>query len=234
MQQNANGPCSLIALANVLILRGDVTVTPADRPVASFAYLSALLADHLLARAAERGAEAEADVAAALTTLPSTLTGLAVNVCFDACDAFAPLAAGPDGAGAGEGDGDGARALFQLAGVRLVHGWLPDAGDAQLLAAMRRGASDYDSAMMRIAQADSLASGSIFQAPPRPAPGGGGTPAQQQQQRRQQEADDEHQRRNGLSVDEQRQVDDGMYRCMLACPSGRADTQGLGDGQLWC
>lgn len=212
MQQNANGPCSLIALANVLILRGDVTVTPADRPVASFAYLSALLADHLLARAAERGAEAEADVAAALTTLPSTLTGLAVNVCFDACDAFAPLAAGPDGAGAGAGggDGDGARALFQLAGVRLVHGWLPDAEDAQLLAAMRRGASDYDSAMMRIAQADSLASGSIFQAPPRPAPGGGGTPAQQQQQRRQQEADDEHQRRNGLSVDEQRQVDDGM------------------------
>lgn len=140
----------------MLILRGEVTITPASRTATTYGHLASLLAEHLLTRAAERGPEAEADVTAAFTALPFTQTGLDVNVCFDACDSFAPAAPGS------AGGGDGARALFELAGVRLVHGWLPDQDDTDVTEALRR-VGDYDSALSLIAEADSLSSGAVVE-----------------------------------------------------------------------
>ncbi|KAG2171828.1 hypothetical protein INT43_008208 [Umbelopsis isabellina] len=54
--QNKNGPCPLVAIAvsgitgNVLILRGDIRITPFDRPTVTFEYLASQLGDYLLRR----------------------------------------------------------------------------------------------------------------------------------------------------------------------------------------
>ena len=48
IMQNENGPCSLIALTNVLLLQNRVQITPPDRPAVSYAYVSDMLADYLL------------------------------------------------------------------------------------------------------------------------------------------------------------------------------------------
>ncbi|QRW18265.1 choline transport protein [Rhizoctonia solani] len=45
--QNENGPCGLIALCNILILRGDITIQPPERR--AYEYLAGLIADHILA-----------------------------------------------------------------------------------------------------------------------------------------------------------------------------------------
>ena len=51
LMQNENGPCPLLALANVLILRGGIYIHP-DFSEVSFEELSARLAEHMLDKSA--------------------------------------------------------------------------------------------------------------------------------------------------------------------------------------
>ncbi|CDH56288.1 fam63a protein [Lichtheimia corymbifera JMRC:FSU:9682] len=46
--QNENGPCPLVAICNVLFLRGDLEIRPPDREVVTFEYLVERLGDYLL------------------------------------------------------------------------------------------------------------------------------------------------------------------------------------------
>ncbi|CAI2187823.1 10137_t:CDS:2 [Funneliformis geosporum] len=46
--QNENGPCPLLALCNVLLLRGDIEIKPYDRPTVTYDFLVELLGDYLL------------------------------------------------------------------------------------------------------------------------------------------------------------------------------------------
>ncbi|GES88315.1 protein FAM63B-like isoform X2 [Rhizophagus clarus] len=46
--QNENGPCPLLALCNVLLLRGDIKITPYDRSSVTYDFLVELLGDYLL------------------------------------------------------------------------------------------------------------------------------------------------------------------------------------------
>ncbi|CAM0136981.1 unnamed protein product [Umbelopsis sp. WA50703] len=48
--QNKNGPCPLVAIGNVLLLRGDIRITPFDRPTVTFEYLASQLGEYLLSR----------------------------------------------------------------------------------------------------------------------------------------------------------------------------------------
>ncbi|KAG2176680.1 hypothetical protein INT44_007344 [Umbelopsis vinacea] len=49
--QNKNGPCPLVAISNVLLLRGDIEVTPFGRPSVTFEYIASQLGNYLLSRA---------------------------------------------------------------------------------------------------------------------------------------------------------------------------------------
>ncbi|KAL9938778.1 hypothetical protein V8E36_002497 [Tilletia maclaganii] len=119
--QDANGPCSLVALSNILLLRGgSLTISPPDRPAVDFSYLSRSLAELFFTQERPRS-EGEADdwqrtLTQALDILPTTRHGLDVNVDFRSPTAFHP----PHSA---------QLALFRLFGIRLVHGWLPDPAD---------------------------------------------------------------------------------------------------------
>lgn len=145
--QNQNGPCSLIALCNILLLRGELQITPPDRPVVSYTYLSQLLAEHLLTKGAE-GEEFEA----ALSILPRTQYGLDVDVGFDSIRSFA--------AAPGNNGGAGELALFRLCGVELVHGWLPDPADGETFEAVK-AAGSYNRATDTVVKGNEIANGAV-------------------------------------------------------------------------
>lgn len=136
LTQNANGPCSLLALANVLILRGSIHISQKQDKI-SYAQLSSLIADFLVTRpqlANARGLTLEA----ALNILPTTVRGLNINVGFNDIKSFQATT---------EGSSD-ELALFEMAGVELVHGWIVDTNGEEW-EAMRRvageGVPTYDS-----------------------------------------------------------------------------------------
>ncbi|TFY78591.1 hypothetical protein EWM64_g5417 [Hericium alpestre] len=62
--QNLNGPCSFIAICNILILRGDIAVVPPERETVSYELLSQLVANHLLKHSPD------VDISSALTKMP--------------------------------------------------------------------------------------------------------------------------------------------------------------------
>ncbi len=140
VSQNANGPCSLLALSNILILRGSIHIPPSPRhPTHSPLYitystLSSLIGDFLITRP-NLGGGRGLSVSAALEILPSTVKGLDVNVGFDGIGSFEPIHR--DGNGSNGGDG-GELALFEFCGVDLVHGWVVDESSPSEYNALQR------------------------------------------------------------------------------------------------
>lgn len=184
--QSENGPCSLIALCNVLLLRGTLTITPEDRPAVSYSYLSSLLGEHLIDVISTSQTDDSMDLEAALSILPQTQTGLDVNVCFSSIFGFSVDQAPTTQASttlvdiAGEGSASstaaaaglpnaekqkqrGELALFKLCDVPLVHGWLADEDDKDTWAAVVQRAGDYDKALDRVVAGDELAKGTIVE-----------------------------------------------------------------------
>jgi len=72
--QNYNGPCSFIAICNILILRGDIEILPPERTSVSYEFLSQLVGEYLLR------ASPEVDLSAALTMMPLTQSACLIPV----------------------------------------------------------------------------------------------------------------------------------------------------------
>ncbi|KAL5485712.1 hypothetical protein ACEPAI_6753 [Sanghuangporus weigelae] len=152
--QNYNGPCSFIAICNILILRGDVQILPPERTSISYDILAQLVGEYLL------HASPDVDLSAALTMMPLTQKGMDLNPLFTSATAFRP-----------HGD-NGALKLFEQANIPLVHGWLADPSqpEYQALSCIE----DYDSAVNLIVEADSLAKGQLVVDENAPGPSGSG------------------------------------------------------------
>lgn len=136
IMQNENGPCSLLALCNVLLLEQRLEITPADRPAVSYSYLSSKLTELLVTNNTSNDA---VQLSAALRAMPALQYGLDVNLGFSSPIDFVEDTA-PD-----------ALALFRLAQVSLVHGWLPDPSDAPTCSALQR-VGNYNAASVTVAQ----------------------------------------------------------------------------------
>lgn len=156
IMQNENGPCSLFSLANILLLRGDVVLQPPDRPLVTYHYLSSLIAEYLLAAPETFGSQSDsssraraaddgAALARALSQLPQTQHGLNLNPSFLSNDSFV----GQDGSQQLE--------LFELLGVKLYHGFIPDASSTNTFQLLTRAGS-YDAAVDVVVKGDDLAS----------------------------------------------------------------------------
>ncbi|KAL5503846.1 hypothetical protein ACEPAH_7917 [Sanghuangporus vaninii] len=152
--QNYNGPCSFIAICNILILRGDIQIAPPERTSISYDILAQLVGEYLL------HASPDVDVSAALTMMPLTQKGMDLNPLFTSATAFRP-----------HGD-NGALKLFEQANIPLVHGWLADPSQPEYQALSR--IEDYDSAVNLIVEADSLAKGQLVVDESAPGPSGNG------------------------------------------------------------
>jgi len=144
--QNFNGPCSFIAICNILILRDQIKIEPPGRTSVSYNYLSQLVAEHLLLSAPD------VDISTALSIMPLTTKGMDLNPVFTGPTNFRPATTG------GELD------LFASTGIPLVHGWLVDPDSPEYTAVARAG--DYDAAVNLIVEADVLTKGQLVQYDP--------------------------------------------------------------------
>jgi len=139
LMQGDNGPCPLLALCNVLLLRNSIALPRPGAPNVAQSELTALLAEYML----ESNPVTEAsppDLAANLTDamalFPKLGRGLDVNVRFDAVDGL-------------EYSED--LLIFDLLRVRLLHGWLVDPQDTATAAAV--GSRSYNQLVERIIEA---------------------------------------------------------------------------------
>jgi hypothetical protein len=118
--QNANGPCPLLAIANVLSLRNELKL-PSGGADISQSKLITMIVDLLLERNkqlehhAEFAADFQQNMADAFEVLQKLTTGIDVNVKFHSVFAFEPTKE---------------VSVFDLLGIPLVHGWLVDPQDA--------------------------------------------------------------------------------------------------------
>ncbi|THH08189.1 hypothetical protein EW146_g9070 [Bondarzewia mesenterica] len=139
--QNYNGPCSFIAICNILIMRGNIEILPLDRTTVSYDLLAHLVVDYLL------NSSPDIDISSALTMLPLTTRGMDLNPLFTSQTAFRP---------AGISD-NGALDLFARTGIPLVHGWLVDPHSPEYEAISKL--EDYDNAVNAIVEADHIMKG---------------------------------------------------------------------------
>ncbi|KAI0763313.1 hypothetical protein BD413DRAFT_484478 [Trametes elegans] len=139
--QNFNGPCSFIAICNILILREQIQILPFERTSVSYDYLSRLVAEYLLS------ACPDVDTSAALTIMPATRKGMDLNPLFTVPTLFRPAGAG------------GELKLFEQAGIKLVHGWLVDPSSPEYEVLSRT--EDYDSSVNLLVEADHVTKGQL-------------------------------------------------------------------------
>ncbi|KAI9152408.1 hypothetical protein H9P43_009198 [Blastocladiella emersonii ATCC 22665] len=154
--QNANGPCPLLAICNVLALRGELVIPLQD--TVTFGFLSERLGEYLVSRSDALGESATVSPTSgtprptlddALRLIPGLVRGLDVNVRFDGIASF--------------GDGDPEAALFQWFNIRLVHGWTVDPQDAAVWAVLGTGgtAPAFNDAAVLACDEDSPAGGIV-------------------------------------------------------------------------
>ncbi|KAJ2159724.1 hypothetical protein GGF46_002803 [Coemansia sp. RSA 552] len=153
--QNENGPCPLIALANVLTLSGKLQLGPASRRTVTEAELTSMLADRLLSQDVGTPGASETDVSMILSLLPTMNTGLDVDLQFSHIYDFADTPPAQ---------------LFRVFGADLVHGWVVDMDqEADIAETLRSDCrSNYEGAVEFIFAADELSHGQVV---------GDGTPA---------------------------------------------------------
>ncbi|KAK4684599.1 ubiquitin carboxyl-terminal hydrolase MINDY-1/2, partial [Tremellales sp. Uapishka_1] len=137
LMQSANGPCSLIALANVLILRGSIHLSDPYR--VSYDSLVSHIADFLLSRPAA-ASSTSMSISSALEILPTMTSHLHLDISFSDIHSFLPSA----------NSGGGELAVFRLCGVDLVHGWVADMQSPEY--EVVSSASTFETAQERVVQ----------------------------------------------------------------------------------
>ncbi|KIP11011.1 hypothetical protein PHLGIDRAFT_125140 [Phlebiopsis gigantea 11061_1 CR5-6] len=147
--QNYNGPCSFIAICNILILRGDIEILPPDRKNVSYEQLAQMVGEFLLMSCPD------VDISAALSTMPVTRKGMDLNPLFTGVTSFRPAGSG------------GELKLFEHANIELVHGWLVDPSTPEHSVLSRL--EDYDTCVNLIAEADHLSHGQLLQSEEQPS-----------------------------------------------------------------
>uniref|UniRef100_A0A061R138 Protein fam63b-like n=1 Tax=Tetraselmis sp. GSL018 TaxID=582737 RepID=A0A061R138_9CHLO len=124
--QNENGPCPLLAIANVLLLRNTIQLPEAASDISQDRLLG-IIGEHLLDVTQEHVDPSAAlnnqqNVSDAIANLPKLTTGVDVNVKFDM---------GPSGF-----EFTDEVTVFDILGISLVHGWLMDPEDEGLARAI--------------------------------------------------------------------------------------------------
>eukprot|EP01105_Mastigella_eilhardi_P026389 TRINITY_DN7602_c0_g1_i1.p1 TRINITY_DN7602_c0_g1~~TRINITY_DN7602_c0_g1_i1.p1 ORF type:complete len:433 (+),score=148.42 TRINITY_DN7602_c0_g1_i1:30-1301(+) len=124
--QNENGPCPLLALTNALLARGDITLSPKEgiSLIVTQQEILNKLSDRMLqvASSAANQEEAVMEVSALVPDIAKLNSGLDINVGFNGIEDYEPV---------------GAVNVFRLCGVRLMHGWVADSAQREVLGGMR-------------------------------------------------------------------------------------------------
>ncbi|UJR14120.1 hypothetical protein I4U23_001115 [Adineta vaga] len=131
--QNVNGPCPILAIVNILLLRKRIFLRPnattirTEQVIASIAeYILQIDSTKLLN---EQQANYEQNIEDALAVLPKLTTGIDINLKFNGVDQF---------------EYTRECIIFDLLGIQLYHGWIIDPQDQQLQAVVDSNASSYN------------------------------------------------------------------------------------------
>ncbi|KAJ3146256.1 Ubiquitin carboxyl-terminal hydrolase MINDY-1 [Geranomyces variabilis] len=149
--QNRNGPCPLLALTNVLILRGDITIPHVQRERGEIAYeqIVEIVGDWLTTRrlgsspTTGGGAPTDGDALQNLTdvfeVIPTLQTGLDVNVRFSSPTSFELTPA---------------LLVFDAFNIHLCHGWTVDPQDTETYSIVVNTCGSYNAVVEKIIQGD--------------------------------------------------------------------------------
>ncbi|KAK4470331.1 hypothetical protein MN116_005895 [Schistosoma mekongi] len=123
--QNNNGPCPMIAIANVLLLRGTINLSN-DSELISGNRLLAMLSELLLSKTPDdldygQQINYESNFRDALCLFPYLQTGLDINIRFT---------------GVADFEYTSTLSLFDLFNIHIYHGWLVDPDEHDLVAAV--------------------------------------------------------------------------------------------------
>ncbi|XP_051199400.1 uncharacterized protein [Lolium perenne] len=139
--QNDNGPCPLLAICNVLLLKNVINLNP-DAGEVSQQKLLSLVAERLIdsntsaqAKDEEYVRNWEHNISDAIDLLPRLTTGIDVNVMFRKVDDFEFT---PE------------RAIFDLLDIPLYHGWIVDPQDTDTATAI--GSKSYNALASGLAE----------------------------------------------------------------------------------
>ncbi|KAI8896332.1 hypothetical protein BC833DRAFT_597864 [Globomyces pollinis-pini] len=116
--QNINGPCPLIALCNILILRNDISI-PLDSSLISYERISELVGEYLLSQTPDNTNNStemifQQSLDDALTSIPLLQRGLDVNVHFNSANSF---------------EFTSTLCIFDICKISMYHGWVVDEHD---------------------------------------------------------------------------------------------------------
>ncbi|CAF3942326.1 unnamed protein product [Rotaria sordida] len=131
--QNVNGPCPLLAIANILLLRQRIRLNP-NAGAISTEHVIAMIAEYILQidttkLSADDRANYEQNVADALSILPKLQTGLDINLKFNGVDKF---------------EYTRECIVFDLLGIQLFHGWVIDPQNNELQKIVNTNGSSYN------------------------------------------------------------------------------------------
>ncbi|KAL6603496.1 hypothetical protein ACP70R_043857 [Stipagrostis hirtigluma subsp. patula] len=141
LYQNDNGPCPLLAICNVLLLKNVISLNPDVGEVSQQKLLS-LVAERLIdSNSSVQGKDdeyvrnREQNIADAIDLLPRLTTGIDVNVMFRKIDDF---------------EFTRERAIFDLLDIPLYHGWIVDPQDTETASAI--GSKSYNALASGLAE----------------------------------------------------------------------------------
>uniref|UniRef100_A0ACD5Z6Q0 Uncharacterized protein n=1 Tax=Avena sativa TaxID=4498 RepID=A0ACD5Z6Q0_AVESA len=139
--QNDNGPCPLLAICNVLLLKNVINLNP-DAGEVSQQKLLSLVAERLIdSNSGAQGKDEEYvrnwehNISDAIDLLPCLTTGIDVNVMFRKVDDF---------------EFTRERAIFDLLDIPLYHGWIVDPQDTDTATAI--GSKSYNALASGLAE----------------------------------------------------------------------------------
>ncbi|OUM69611.1 hypothetical protein PIROE2DRAFT_2479, partial [Piromyces sp. E2] len=140
--QNINGPCPLLALCNILILRGDISI-PLKKTEITYEEIIDILGDYI-ARNTNKGnnsnTEDEYTFQDVLDIIPTLKKGLDINVKFDSVLSFEPSPA---------------FTVFKFFNIKLVHGWTVDPEDKETFRIIAKECGNYNKVVEKIIECDS-------------------------------------------------------------------------------
>lgn len=137
--QNENGPCPLIAIANVLLLQDKIFIS-VDRSLISLSELTQIVANAILEKI---GGSTLPDhiklVESVLNILPKLANGLDLNVIFSGVNKF---------------EFTEEISVFDALGIQLLHGWIYDSDDTVTASVI--GNQSYNHLIFRLVEYKSL------------------------------------------------------------------------------
>lgn len=129
--QNENGPCPLIAIANILALRGEIFITGESDRI-SVEQMCKVLTSYLNAKPGQTP-EVRQTIESVSKSMSELQYGLDVDCGFTRCDSFTKTEKSK---------------IFDLLDIKMLHGWLVDPADAKLTSLI--GESTYEELTLRI------------------------------------------------------------------------------------